>query len=282
MYSVVLKNVMPQGGLTCLFAKDTPDESNLWHMRLGHFNEKDVLSSVTDDFSRFSLVFFLATKDETSEILKTFITGIENLIDLKVKVIRCDNGTEFKNRVMNQFCEMMGIKREFSVARTPQQNEVAEKKNRTLKMPTTRQGISSATIEQLIVQCVADAISAYEGLREDIKGKVTASKPTKIQEAICMAHDLMDQVVRAKVAKDADNKRKWEDGQGGNPYQQQTKRQEVVRAMLLNHVTRKDMLELYHSATGATFIITSVPVPLIAVTVGRSVTKQETVGPLLL
>ncbi|GKE24748.1 putative ribonuclease H-like domain-containing protein, partial [Tanacetum coccineum] len=103
---------------------------------------------VTDDYSRFSWVFFLATKDETSEILKTFITGIENLIDLKVKVIRCDNGTEFKNKVMNQFCEMKGIKREFSVARTPQQNGVAERKNRTLieaartmladsKLPTT-------------------------------------------------------------------------------------------------------------------------------------------------
>ncbi|GJV95282.1 putative ribonuclease H-like domain-containing protein [Tanacetum coccineum] len=77
---------------------------------------------VTDDFSRFSWVFFLATKDETTKILKTFITGIENLIDLRVKVIRCDNGTEFKNMVMNQFCEMKGIKREFSVARTPQQN----------------------------------------------------------------------------------------------------------------------------------------------------------------
>ncbi|GJR97171.1 putative ribonuclease H-like domain-containing protein [Tanacetum coccineum] len=52
--------------------------------------------------------------------------------DLKVKVIRCDNETEFKNRVMNQFCEMKGIKREFSVARTLQQNEVAEKKNKKL------------------------------------------------------------------------------------------------------------------------------------------------------
>ncbi|GKE66518.1 ribonuclease H-like domain-containing protein, partial [Tanacetum coccineum] len=74
--------------------------------------------------------------------------GIENIIDLKVKVIRCDNGTEFKNKVMNQFCEMKGIKREFSVARTPQQNGVEERKNRTLieaartmladsKLPTT-------------------------------------------------------------------------------------------------------------------------------------------------
>ncbi|GKA85788.1 retrovirus-related pol polyprotein from transposon TNT 1-94 [Tanacetum coccineum] len=89
-----------------------------------------------------------ATKDETSGILKSFITSIENLVDHKVKVIRCDNGTKFKNREMNQFCEMKGILRQFSVARTPQQNRVAERRNRTLikaartmladsKLPTT-------------------------------------------------------------------------------------------------------------------------------------------------
>nr|GEX88358.1 hypothetical protein [Tanacetum cinerariifolium] len=93
-------------------------------------------------------VAFEATKDETSEILKTFITSIENLIDLKVKVIRCNKVTEFKNRVMNKFCEIKGIKKEFNVVRTPQQNRVAKKKNRTLieaartmladsKLPTT-------------------------------------------------------------------------------------------------------------------------------------------------
>ncbi|GKB85994.1 ribonuclease H-like domain-containing protein [Tanacetum coccineum] len=52
--------------------------------------------------------------------------------DQRVKVIRYDNGTEFKNKEMNQFCERKCIKREFSVARTPQQNGVAERKNRTL------------------------------------------------------------------------------------------------------------------------------------------------------
>ncbi|GJR68322.1 uncharacterized mitochondrial protein-like protein [Tanacetum coccineum] len=73
-----------------------------------------------------------ATNDETSGILKSFITGIEYLVDHKVKVIRCDNGTEFKNREMNQLCEMKGILRQFSVARTPQQNEVAKRRNMTL------------------------------------------------------------------------------------------------------------------------------------------------------
>nr|GEW89465.1 putative ribonuclease H-like domain-containing protein [Tanacetum cinerariifolium] len=53
-------------------------------------------------------------------------------MDHKVKTIRCDNRTEFKNRIMNKFCEMKGIRREFSVARTPQQNGVAERKNKTL------------------------------------------------------------------------------------------------------------------------------------------------------
>ncbi|GJR64024.1 putative ribonuclease H-like domain-containing protein [Tanacetum coccineum] len=87
---------------------------------------------VTDDYSRFTWVFFLASKDETSGILKNFIIDIENLVDKKVKIIRCDNRTEFKNRVMNEFCEKKGIKREFSVARTPQQNGVAKRRNRTL------------------------------------------------------------------------------------------------------------------------------------------------------
>nr|GEY54387.1 putative ribonuclease H-like domain-containing protein [Tanacetum cinerariifolium] len=73
-----------------------------------------------------------ATKDETIEILKTFITDIENQINHKVKIIRWDNETKFKNHDMNQFCAMKGIKRDFSVARTPQENGVLEKKNRTL------------------------------------------------------------------------------------------------------------------------------------------------------
>nr|GEY74036.1 hypothetical protein [Tanacetum cinerariifolium] len=99
MYSVDLKNVAPSGGLTCLFAKATLDESNFWHRRL---------------------------------VKRNLVRGIENLIDHKVKIIICDNGTEFKNKEMNQFCEEKMIKREFSVARTPQQNGVAERKNKTL------------------------------------------------------------------------------------------------------------------------------------------------------
>nr|GFA00757.1 putative ribonuclease H-like domain-containing protein [Tanacetum cinerariifolium] len=95
-------------------------------------NKKSYCLVVTDDYNRFTWVFFLATKNETSPILKTLITGLENQLSLKVKVIRSDNGTEFKNNDLNQFYGMKGIKREFSVPRTPQQNDIAERKNRTL------------------------------------------------------------------------------------------------------------------------------------------------------
>nr|GEU81419.1 putative ribonuclease H-like domain-containing protein [Tanacetum cinerariifolium] len=201
MYNVDLKNIVPSGDLTCLFAKATLDESNLWHRMLGPINFKTMnklvkgnlvrglpskvfknnhtcvackkgkqhkascktktISSVsqplqrlhmdlfgptfvkslnkksyclvvTDDYSFFTWVFFLATKDETSPILKTFISGIENQLSLKVKIIRSDNGTELKNSDLNQFCRMKGIKRKFSVPRTPQQNRIAKRKNRTL------------------------------------------------------------------------------------------------------------------------------------------------------
>nr|GEX86403.1 hypothetical protein [Tanacetum cinerariifolium] len=66
-------------------------------------------------------------EDETSGILRKFIIEIENLKDLKVKIIRCDNGGELRNKEMSEFCLQKGIKREFSNARTPQQNGVAER-----------------------------------------------------------------------------------------------------------------------------------------------------------
>ncbi|GJX15046.1 putative ribonuclease H-like domain-containing protein [Tanacetum coccineum] len=87
---------------------------------------------ITDAFSRFSWVFFLAKKDETVGILKEFIKLVKNQLNKKVKVIRCDNGTKFKNRDLIEFCGSKGIKRDYSNARTPQQNGVAERKNRTL------------------------------------------------------------------------------------------------------------------------------------------------------
>ncbi|GJT62791.1 putative ribonuclease H-like domain-containing protein [Tanacetum coccineum] len=90
------------------------------------------MSTITEPLYRFCWAFFLGTKDETFHTLKDFITFIENQLNLKVKAIRCDNGTEFKNSKLIELCGQKGIRRDYSNARTPQQNRVAERKNRTL------------------------------------------------------------------------------------------------------------------------------------------------------
>ncbi|GJS65610.1 putative ribonuclease H-like domain-containing protein [Tanacetum coccineum] len=107
MYSVDLKNIVPKGGLTYLFAKDTSDESILWHRRLGHINFKTMNKLVKGNLvrglpsKRFEIhqTYIACQKgkqhrasckfktDETSGILKSFITGVEKLIDQRVKVI---------------------------------------------------------------------------------------------------------------------------------------------------------------------------------------------------
>nr|GEZ07998.1 hypothetical protein [Tanacetum cinerariifolium] len=120
MYSIDLNNIVLHRDLTCLVAKAYANECMLWHRRLGHLNFKTMnklvghnlvrglptkcfknehtctaclkgkqhKASLTDDFSRFTWTFFLTTNDETSGILKKFISKIENLKDLRVKIIR--------------------------------------------------------------------------------------------------------------------------------------------------------------------------------------------------
>ncbi|KAJ0621134.1 putative RNA-directed DNA polymerase [Helianthus annuus] len=108
------------------------------HMDLfGHVNVKSITGDyyclvVTDDYSRFSWVSFLKSKDETFDSLMALFRKTENLYQRRIRRIRSDNGTKFKNNKMEEFCEEQGILHEFSAPYTPQQNGVAERKNRTL------------------------------------------------------------------------------------------------------------------------------------------------------
>ncbi|GJT34578.1 putative ribonuclease H-like domain-containing protein [Tanacetum coccineum] len=119
---------VPKENLTCLVAKATTDESMLWHRRLGYINLKNINKLVKENLVR-GLPLKQFVNDQTCVAC---LKEIENQVYKKVKIIRSDNGTEFKNRVLDEFCKEKGIKREYSVARTPQQNRVAERRNRTL------------------------------------------------------------------------------------------------------------------------------------------------------
>ncbi|GJR25642.1 ribonuclease H-like domain-containing protein [Tanacetum coccineum] len=139
MYSFNLENIVPSGGLACLIAKATTDESNKWHRRLGHVNFKNLNKLVKGNLVRGlpSKIFqndhtCVACQKGKQHKASCKAKAIENQLNQKVKTIRSDNGTEFKNKDVIEFCGSKGIKREYSNARTPQQNGVAERKNRTL------------------------------------------------------------------------------------------------------------------------------------------------------
>jgi transposase InsO family protein len=87
---------------------------------------------IVDNYSQFTWVFFLQEKSQTQETLKRFLRQAQNEFGLRIKKIRSDNGTEFKNSQIEGFLEEEDIKHEFSSRYTPQQNGVVEGKNRTL------------------------------------------------------------------------------------------------------------------------------------------------------
>ncbi|GJV38428.1 putative ribonuclease H-like domain-containing protein [Tanacetum coccineum] len=171
LYTFNLNNLAPKENLACLVAKASSDEAVKWHRRMAHVNYKNMNKLVQDNLVRclppklfkhdhtcvacfkgkqhkatykaitavssiseplVCWVFFLETKDVTYPILKDFISLVENQLNKKVKAIRCDNGTKFKNEKLIELYGEKGIKRDYSNARTPQQNGVTERKNRTL------------------------------------------------------------------------------------------------------------------------------------------------------
>ncbi|KAJ9566851.1 hypothetical protein OSB04_002817 [Centaurea solstitialis] len=101
-------------------------------MRVQSINGRKYVLVIVDDFSRYTWVNFLRSKDGASDIIISFIRNVQVRLQLPVQVIRTDNGTEFKNRKLDSFLDSVSITHTFSAARTPQQNGVVERKNRTL------------------------------------------------------------------------------------------------------------------------------------------------------
>jgi hypothetical protein len=88
--------------------------------------------SFIDDYSRKTWIYFLKTKDEVFSKFKEFKALIENLFERNIKILRSDNGGEYTSKEFVNFCKDVGIKRELTTPYSPQQNGIAERKNRTI------------------------------------------------------------------------------------------------------------------------------------------------------
>nr|GEU66459.1 hypothetical protein [Tanacetum cinerariifolium] len=152
MYSVDMKNIVPKESLTCLVAKAILDESMLWHRRLGHINLKNINKLVKDNFVRGLPSKHFENNQTSVACLKgkqckaSCKSKIQNSITQRLFMLHMDLfGPTFVSSLMHK---NIGVRREFSVARTPQQNSVSKRINMTLieaartmlsdsKLPTT-------------------------------------------------------------------------------------------------------------------------------------------------
>ncbi|GJZ14747.1 retrovirus-related pol polyprotein from transposon TNT 1-94 [Tanacetum coccineum] len=101
-------------------------------MRVASINGKKYILVIVDDYSRYTWTLFLRSKDETPEVLKDFLTMIQRNLQAQVITVRTDRGTEFLNKTLHAYFKEEGIEHQTSTPRTPEQNGVVERRNRTL------------------------------------------------------------------------------------------------------------------------------------------------------
>nr|GEW98804.1 retrovirus-related Pol polyprotein from transposon TNT 1-94 [Tanacetum cinerariifolium] len=101
-------------------------------MRVVTINGKRYILVIIDDYSRYTWVHFLRTKDEMPDVIKNFLKKIYVRLQAPVIIIRIDNETKYKNHVLKEYFDSVGITHETSAAKTPQKNGVVERRNCTL------------------------------------------------------------------------------------------------------------------------------------------------------
>ncbi|GKC80392.1 retrovirus-related pol polyprotein from transposon TNT 1-94 [Tanacetum coccineum] len=101
-------------------------------MRIQSINGRKYILVIVDDYSRFTWVKFLRSKDEVPEFVIKFLKMIQVRLNATVRNIKTNNGTEFVNMTLWAYYEDVGISHQTSVARTLQQSDIVERQNHTL------------------------------------------------------------------------------------------------------------------------------------------------------
>nr|GEW13243.1 retrovirus-related Pol polyprotein from transposon TNT 1-94 [Tanacetum cinerariifolium] len=147
-------------------------------IRIASINGKRYVLVIVDDYSRYTWVHFLRSKDEAPEVIKIFLKRITVFLQSLVIIIRTDNGTEFKNQVLKEYFDSGGISHQMSFIRTPQQNGVVERRNRTLVEAARTMLIFSREslflwLKRLLLRVLLKTAPLFTNGREDI-GKIGA------------------------------------------------------------------------------------------------------------
>nr|GFB92657.1 retrovirus-related Pol polyprotein from transposon TNT 1-94 [Tanacetum cinerariifolium] len=114
-------------------------------MRVASINRKRYVLVIVDDYSRYTWTHFLRSKDETPKVLIDFLRLVQRELQAQVRLVQTDKGMEFLNQTLHVYFAAEGIQHQTSVARTPEQNGVVERRNRTL-VEAARTMLSAAKV----------------------------------------------------------------------------------------------------------------------------------------
>nr|GEV68573.1 copia protein [Tanacetum cinerariifolium] len=155
-------------------------------MRVASINGKKYILVIVDDYSRYTWTLFLRSKDETLEVLKDFLTMIQRNLQAPVITVRTDRGTEFLNKTLDAFFKEEGIEHQTSIARTPEQNGIVERRNH---------GENLDKMKEKGDQCI------LVGYSTQLKGYRVYNKRTRmIVESIHIRFDEIKEVSETSVA----------------------------------------------------------------------------------
>nr|GEW31034.1 integrase, catalytic region, zinc finger, CCHC-type, peptidase aspartic, catalytic [Tanacetum cinerariifolium] len=143
LYSITLQDTNFPNPI-CLMAKATSSQVWLWHRRLSYLNF-DTINLVLKNDIVIHLDLFLRSKDETHDVLIDFLRLVQRALHAQVRIVRTDKCTKFLNKTLHAYFSSEGILHQTSVARTPEQNGVVERRNRTL-VEAARTMLSAAKV----------------------------------------------------------------------------------------------------------------------------------------
>nr|GEV70882.1 retrovirus-related Pol polyprotein from transposon TNT 1-94 [Tanacetum cinerariifolium] len=121
---------------------------------------------IVDEYLRYTWFHFFMKKSQAAEMIMSFTRMVETQNDVKVKQIRTDNRTEFRNHKLESFCNKKGISQNFSFPYTPEKNGVAERKNKTLIEATITMLNGSVLSKHFLTEAVR--VACYTQNRSNI------------------------------------------------------------------------------------------------------------------
>nr|GEV60235.1 hypothetical protein [Tanacetum cinerariifolium] len=114
-------------------------------MRVASINGKKYVLVIVDDYTRYTWTYFLRSKDETPKVLIDFLRLVQRGLHAQVRTVRTNKGMEFLNKTLHAYFAAEGINHQTFIARTPEQNSVVERQNRTF-VEATRTMLSTAKV----------------------------------------------------------------------------------------------------------------------------------------